>query len=273
MLWIRVATAAVLLSLFIGGLFFLSSRDWALALLPMMLAGAWEWGTLAGYGRACKISFCAGVVLSALGIFFLTQYGSAPAAVEWATYGISVVFWCGCVPLWLAIPLRVRNPWVLALTGWILLVPTWLALVSLQAIPLLLLAILGIVWVADIAAYFAGHTWGRHKLSPSISPGKTWEGVAGAVVAVAVYYGLVWNFGLREMIPVSGFVAAVLVAVLLPLSIVGDLFESWIKRQAGVKDSGRLLPGHGGVLDRIDALTSTLPLAALAVAWGLHGGQ
>ncbi len=273
MLWIRVATAAVLLPLFIGGLFFLSSRDWAFALLPLMLAGAWEWGALAGFGRACNVSFCAGVVLSALGIFFIPQHGSAAAVAEWVVYGISVAFWCGCVPLWLGIPWRVRNPWVLVLTGWILLVPTWLALVSLQAIPLLLLAILGFVWVADIAAYFAGHTWGRHKLAPSISPGKTWEGVAGAVVAVAVYYGLVWNSGLRDMIPASGFVAAALATVLLPLGIIGDLFESWIKRQAGVKDSGRLLPGHGGVLDRIDALTSTLPLAALAVSWALHGAR
>lgn len=270
MLWIRVATAAVLLPLFIGGLFFLSSRDWALALLPLVLAGAWEWGTLAGFGRAGNFTFCAAVLLSALGIFFIPQQGSAAVAAEWVTYGISVAFWCGCVPPWLATPWRVRSPWVLALTGWILLVPTWLALVSLQAIPLLLLAILGIVWVADIAAYFSGHTWGRHKLAPSISPGKTWEGVVGAAAAVAVYYGLVWNFGLSEMIAANGFAAAALVAILLPLSIVGDLFESWIKRQAGVKDSGWLLPGHGGVLDRIDALTSTLPLAALAVSWMLY---
>ena len=273
MLWIRVATAAVLLPLFIGGLFFLSPRDWAVALLPLVLAGAWEWGVLAGFGRARNAGFCAGVVLSALGILFIPQHGPGVAAVEWAAYGISVVFWCVCVPPWLSVPWRVRNPWLLALTGWILLVPTWLALVNLQMIPWLLLAVLGIVWVADIAAYFAGSIWGRHKLAPSISPGKTWEGVAGAAAAVAVYYGLVWNFGLRDMISVPGFAAAALVAILLPLGIVGDLFESWIKRQAGVKDSGWLLPGHGGVLDRIDALTSTLPLAALAVSWTLRGTQ
>ncbi len=270
MLWIRVTTVAVLLPLFLGGLFFLSSRDWALALLPLVLAGAWEWSALAGFGRISHIGFCAGVVLSALGILFI-PHGPGMAAAEWAAYGISVVFWCACVPLWLSRSWRVRNPWLLALTGWVLLVPTWLALVNLQVTPWLLLAVMGIVWVADIAAYFAGRIWGRHKLAPSISPGKTWEGVAGAVVAVAAYYGGVWHFGLRDLIPVSDFAAAVLVAILLPLSVVGDLFESWIKRQAGVKDSGWLLPGHGGVLDRIDALTSTLPLAALAVAWALRG--
>ena len=144
-----------------------------------------------------------------------------------------------------------------------------LALIRLQEQPWVLLAILGIVWVADSAAYFAGHQWGRHKLAPSISPGKTWEGVAGAAVAVAVYHAAVWYCGFGSGAPGLGLVAALLVAVLFPLSIIGDLFESWIKRQAGVKDSGRLLPGHGGVLDRIDALTSTLPLAALVVTWML----
>ena len=131
---------------------------------------------------------------------------------------------------------------------------------------------MGIVWVADSAAYFAGHRWGRRKLAPTVSPGKTWEGAAGAAVAVAVYHGLIWNFGFSQHMPNLAIPAAVLVAVLFPLSIIGDLFESWIKRQAGVKDSGRLLPGHGGVLDRIDALTSTLPLAALVLACLLQRG-
>jgi phosphatidate cytidylyltransferase len=149
----------------------------------------------------------------------------------------------------------------------LLLVPTWLALLRLQEQPWVLLAILGVVWVADSAAYFAGHQWGRRKLAPAISPGKTWEGVAGAAVAVAVYHAAVWIFGFAPAAPGLGLFAALLVAILFPLSIIGDLFESWIKRQAGVKDSGRLLPGHGGVLDRIDALTSTLPLAALAFSW------
>jgi phosphatidate cytidylyltransferase len=162
---------------------------------------------------------------------------------------------------------RVRQPLLLMIAGWLLIVPTWLALVRLQAEPWILLAVLGVVWVADSAAYFAGRTFGRRKLAPSISPGKTWEGVAGAAIAVAVYYALVWYFGFRGMTFGIGLAAALLVTCLLPLSILGDLFESWIKRQAGVKDSGTLLPGHGGVLDRIDALTSTLPLAALVVPW------
>ena len=174
------------------------------------------------------------------------------------------------MPFWLS-GWRTRNPVFLGITGWILLVPAWLALIHLQALPWVLLAILGVIWVADSAAYFAGRIWGRRKLAPIISPGKTWEGVAGAVVAVAVYHGLVWYFGFSGKSQGSAGIAALLVAVLVPMSIIGDLFESSVKRQAGLKDSGRLFPGHGGVLDRIDGLTPTLPMAALTVSWMLQG--
>jgi phosphatidate cytidylyltransferase len=120
------------------------------------------------------------------------------------------------------------------------------------------------VWVADIGAYFSGRRFGKNKLAPSISPGKTWEGVAGGMLAVTVYVLIVWYV----------FPFAVLPFILLAawwwvgLAVIGDLFESAIKRQAGVKDSGTLLPGHGGLLDRIDALTSTLPLAAMVILLG-----
>jgi phosphatidate cytidylyltransferase len=141
----------------------------------------------------------------------------------------------------------------------------WLALVHLQARPWALLLFMSIVWVADTAAYLAGRTWGRRKLAPRVSPGKSWEGVIGAAVALALYYVLLWF-----IVPADGrlFAAApgaLVFAALLALSVEGDLFESWMKRQAGVKDSGHLLPGHGGILDRIDGLTSTMPAAALAL--------
>jgi phosphatidate cytidylyltransferase len=183
---------------------------------------------------------------------------------------MAIAFWFLVAPVWLWRGWHVRDWRILALTGWILIVPTWLALVRLQQWPWVLLAVLGVVWIADIAAYFAGHVWGRRKLAPAISPGKTWEGVAGAVLGVAVYHALVWHFGFSAVAPQAAIAAMFLVVCLLPLSILGDLFESWIKRKAGVKDSGRLLPGHGGVLDRIDALTATLPLAAFVVPWLLQ---
>jgi phosphatidate cytidylyltransferase len=182
--------------------------------------------------------------------------------MERAVYGASCVFWVVLVPAWLARGWRVRGPLALAAAGWIALVPTWLALARLQADPAQLLQLLGIVWLADTAAYAAGRAWGRHKLAPRVSPGKTWEGVAGAAVAVAVYYGV-----LSAMEPArpwaSGWAGMLIFAGVTAMSIVGDLFESLMKRQAGVKDSGALLPGHGGVLDRIDGLLAALPLAAL----------
>jgi phosphatidate cytidylyltransferase len=125
---------------------------------------------------------------------------------------------------------------------------------------------MGGVWVADIAAYFSGRAFGRHKLAPSISPGKTWEGVLGAVLGVTGYGTVILLFfPLIDHWPLG--VPATLAIILLytAVSIIGDLFESLLKRQAGIKDSSHLLPGHGGILDRIDSLTSALPFAALLI--------
>jgi phosphatidate cytidylyltransferase len=138
--------------------------------------------------------------------------------------------------------------------------------------PWLLLALAALVWVADIAAYFAGKRFGRHKLAPAVSPGKTWEGVYGALAGVVVYGALLaWVANTYQTPLTSVFdngASVVVIFAMLGLtavSVVGDLFESWMKRGAGLKDSSQLLPGHGGVLDRIDALTSSLPVAALAL--------
>ena len=134
----------------------------------------------------------------------------------------------------------------------------------------IVLVFVALVWVADSVAYFVGRRYGKHKLAPAISPGKTWEGVLGGFAGVAIYLMLTVlaviatrNYG--EQLPMPLFVVVVLGAPLTVASIIGDLFESWMKRQVGLKDSGSLLPGHGGVLDRIDALTATLPVAAAAV--------
>ena len=262
----RVITVAIALPLFVGGMFYLPATWWAIMLLPLLLAGSWEWVSLCGFKTAGRWGFCGAVLLSAPGLLLMARYFQVPVIPQLA-YCLSLVFWLVCAPAWMKTGWHPRNPLFLALTGWIVLVPTWLALVNLQEAPWVLLAILGVVWIADSAAYFAGRRWGQRKLAPSISPGKTWEGVLGAAVAVAVYYGLVWHFGFRNYAPDSGMAIAAMVAVLFPLSILGDLFESLCKRHAGVKDSGTLLPGHGGVLDRIDALTSTLPLAALTLSW------
>jgi phosphatidate cytidylyltransferase len=183
---------------------------------------------------------------------------------------LAALFWLGVASVWLTRLLR-PNAWVCAFAGWLALWPTWVALVLLrETSPWLLLALASMVWVADICAYFAGKTFGRHKLAPRISPGKTWEGVMGALAGVVIY-GIVLavvsqarNWSLAPAFERGAGVPAIAVMVVLTaFSIVGDLFESWMKRGAGLKDSSALLPGHGGILDRIDALTSTLPLAAL----------
>jgi phosphatidate cytidylyltransferase len=266
MLITRIATASVLLALFVSALYFLPNAWWTALLLPVLLAASWEWTALTGMKGGSRGTFAAIVLASALGIWLIvataTPRGGQPTSAEILIYGASGAFWLFIAVPWLARGWLVQSPLLLAATGWILLVPTWLALTRLQPEPGRLLAVMGIIWLADIAAYFSGRTWGRHQLAPGISPGKTWEGVAGAVVAVTVYYVVLGNVA-RDWTGLQSAGGAALFAGVLLMSVVGDLFESWIKRQAGMKDSGTLLPGHGGILDRIDSMTSSLPLAAL----------
>jgi len=263
----RILTATALAALLLAGMFLLANIVWALLMcIPAALA-ALEWGRLAGYRRSGSLLFIAIVTATCLG--FMVLGASAPplstpaAAAAVFLYLLALLFWTIAVPLWLYRGWRVRQPLFLGAVGWMVLVPAWLAIVSLQKSAQLLLAVLLAVWIADIAAYFAGRSFGRRKLAPQISPGKTWEGVIGAFAAVLIY-GFVASFVLQ---PSANFydrlIMMVFVSALTVLSIVGDLFESWIKRVAGAKDSGALLPGHGGLLDRIDSLTAALPFAAL----------
>ena len=254
----RALTVLIALPLFVAALLFLPNRIWGLVLLPVLFLGGLEWGTLAGYSTTARRLFAGFCVLSALGLLF---FG---ATLELPLYVASALFWVFVAPWWIHGHWRISDARVLALVGWIALVPMWLALTRLQATPASLLIVLGVIWIADTAAYLAGRQWGRHKLAPQVSPGKSWEGVAGAAFAVALYYAILW-FIVRPWHGPFAVAAALLFAALLALSIVGDLFESWLKRQAGVKDSGQLLPGHGGILDRVDGLTSTLPVAALVL--------
>jgi phosphatidate cytidylyltransferase len=263
MLITRLATAIVLLAACISAMLLLPNIWWTLLLLPVLLAASREWGTLAGLTRASSWGF-AGTVTVIAGLVGLLAAQTAVA--EKVIYGAGCVFWVFVAIPWLARGWQVRAPLLLSVVGLAVLLPSWLALARLQVQPWQLLAVMGIVWIADSAAYFAGRAWGRHKLAPAISPGKTWEGAAGAGVAVAVYY-----FALYRVVPEwgwwNGSGGALLFASVAVMSVVGDLFESAIKRQAGVKDSGALLPGHGGALDRIDSMTATLPLAAMLMPY------
>lgn len=262
----RLATAVVLLAACVSALLLLSNLWWSALLMPILLAAAWEWGALAGFQRAARWAYSGSVVASAVLAWIVVA--REPALETWI-YGAAGVFWVAIAPAWLAGGWRTRSPLALALTGAIVLVPAWLALARLQAEPRALLAILGIIWLADTGAYLAGRAWGRHKLAPSISPGKTWEGLAGAGVAVAVYY-LVLLMAAPAGSRWQSSGAAILFGAVALMSVVGDLFESWIKRQAAVKDSGGLLPGHGGILDRMDSITAALPIAALLLTLAPH---
>ena len=270
MLITRLATALAILPLFIGAVLWLPNAYWAALLLLLLLAAAREWARLAGYRlRGCWL-FCTCVLALPLWVMGLPPDMAQAAIVKGmpiaAACGLAALFWLVLAPLWLCRGWRVSNPLIMGLTGWIVLVPTWLAMVQLQQNPLELLALLGVVWIADSAAYLAGRKLGRHKLAPAISPGKTWEGVAGAVIGVTVYYALLSSVS-QQFSEMGQAAAIALFGVLTVASVEGDLFESHIKRQAGVKDSGTLLPGHGGVLDRIDGLTASMPLAALILTY------
>ncbi|MDD5058385.1 MAG: phosphatidate cytidylyltransferase [Sideroxydans sp.] len=266
----RLITAAVLLVLLMAALFMLPPFAWSLLVVVMVMQGATEWSRLSVLSGLKANLYWALTLLIMLGLLWLdASAGSAQQTyTHMAVYLVSAALWLLVVPAWLIVGWKVGNQYLMALVGWAVLVPTGLAMIDLREThpsPWMLLFVMCLVWVADSAAYFAGRKFGKNKLAPSISPGKTWEGVVGAVFGVSIYVTLVWTFS-PEFPRMQVLPALVLTSWWwVALAVIGDLFESAIKRQAGVKDSGALLPGHGGLLDRIDALTSTLPLAALVL--------
>ena len=264
----RVITAIILLLLFLSALFMLPAPGWIALVILMVMQGTSEWTRLAQLsGRSGHVYWW--LTLAVMGgiVWFDADHTLAQhASLHMLVYALSALLWLIIVPFWLGMGWQVRQPLPMALVGWAVLIPTGLAMMDLREnSPWLLLGIMVLVWVADSAAYFSGRKFGKHKLAPSISPGKTWEGVVGALLGVSICVLLAW--GLGGYLHLFMFLPIILLAswCWVGLAVIGDLFESAVKRQAGVKDSGALLPGHGGLLDRIDALTSTLPLAALAL--------
>jgi phosphatidate cytidylyltransferase len=278
MLGTRVATALVLLGILVPSIFLAPPWVWGLVTLALLAIAAAEWGRLLGSATGGRVL---GAALAAAGAAYVAwRLGTPGAPVSDGSTQVpvlatsialaSVVAWLTVAPAALARVARVGPGWAIAALS---LAACWLALLELRlAGPWLLVSCMAIVWLADIGAYFAGRAFGRRRLAPRISPGKSWEGVAGgvaAVLAVALAVAFAWPAGGADGAPQvfsswlaarAGWPAAALVlAAIAGLSVVGDLHESLLKRLAGVKDSGRLLPGHGGVLDRIDALIPTMP--------------
>jgi phosphatidate cytidylyltransferase len=276
MLKTRVITAIVLLVILLPALFAVS--PWPFALLTLLLIGAagWEWARLnAGADARSLPALLFGTVLAAVCAVTLLALGlQAPSA--WCWWGAGLIWVLGSTYALWAGPTRwpqVSRPLRLAL-GALALWAAWLAMVQAKALGInFLLSIFCLVWMSDIAAYFGGRAFGRRKLAPSISPGKSWEGVWSGMLGVLVL-AVVWAFYIdthlavdspslyqlllqRQPLPLG----LLMLLLLSAMSVVGDLFESLLKRAVGAKDSSQLLPGHGGVLDRVDALLPVFPLA------------
>jgi phosphatidate cytidylyltransferase len=247
----RVGTAAVLLVLLVAGLFFLPRFGVAVLMALIIGIGGFEWARLCGFNAPL---YACGIVLA---LFLLFGFDLAHPV-----FLLAAAFWIVAVPAWLWLGVKPVHRAALAAAGFVVLVPAALAMVVLE--PGEALLILAVAWIADTAAYFAGRRWGRRKLAPAVSPGKTWEGAVGGLIAAAAY-AMILSLLLAgaQATHMAAFLGAA--ALLVAVSIVGDLFESAAKRQAAVKDSGAILPGHGGVLDRIDSATAILPVAALVV--------
>jgi phosphatidate cytidylyltransferase len=273
----RIITAIVLLAILLPALFYPSPAPFACVMLVMIGAAAWEWGRLNGYGPRMSVFLGVEMVLLCalswwLGLLEQRLMGIwLAASAAWVLGGAALLR--GAVPGWPRIPRAVR-----LVGGLLALWVAWLAAVQARMWGInFLLSLLVLVWVADVFAYFAGRRFGlkftRSKLAPSISPGKSWEGVWGGMVGVLVL-ALAWVWAdasaqatvasLYTRLAERGWWLLLIgVVFLAAMSVVGDLVESLVKRSAGAKDSSHLLPGHGGVLDRVDALLSTLPIAMM----------
>ena len=267
----RVATGAALLLLVLAALFLLRPAGWGVIALLVVVAAAREWSRLTGFSGALRPLLPGAVFAAGVALLWAAGNGEWPPALVLATCGLATLFWLAVGTPSVLLHRLPASPIARAASGWVVLLGAFVAVAALQArSPWLVLCAMAGVWIADTAAYFAGRRFGRRKLAPQVSPGKTWEGAYGGVAAVVVY-----ALALLPVASRAGFVAPldagrvaawILFAVALTgLSIVGDLYESLMKRAAGVKDSGALLPGHGGILDRTDALLAAMPPVALAV--------
>jgi phosphatidate cytidylyltransferase len=223
----------------------------------IVLAAAWEWSAFPAFTQ--HSARWAYVAVIALGIAATWLFGVERVELDVLLY--AAIAWWMLAVVWVAAAPTHVNRLSAALAGALVLIPVWLALVRLHAYaPQLLLFLLLLVVAADIGAYFAGRRFGRNKLAPKVSPGKTWEGVAGGLVSAAAMAAIgVWWFDVSAL----PFIALCMVVVMA--SIVGDLTESLFKRHVGLKDSGNILPGHGGVLDRVDSVTAAAPVFLLGL--------
>lgn len=259
-------TAAVLIPAVLALVLFGNNPHVALGFGLVVAGCAWEWSGLGAWRGVFRLAY---VLLLMAGLYVVwIQFGLAGQSVL-----VGCLWWGLATVLVVVYQYRPKgwrwltHPLVLVITGWLILVPAWTALVAIHAgvkmgVPALVILFL-LVWGADFGAYFAGRRFGKHKLASHVSPGKSWEGIGGALIAgfaIGVLGG--WWLGLGA--GTTGLFM-VLCVITVAISVVGDLTESLFKRQTGVKDSGTLLPGHGGLLDRVDSLTAAAPVFLLGL--------
>lgn len=275
MLKLRVLTALALLPIVLIAVFGLGREPFAVVAGIFFLIGGWEWSAMIGrFSRAGRLCWCASLaLLMVLAELFQPPWLLNALPLWWLLALAAVIGYPRNAGLWF-------RPALLVPVGWLLLVPAWMAMVQLQdhgalglSGPWALLFVLVWVWAADTGAYFAGRRFGRHKLAPKVSPGKTVEGLVGGVILALLVVAVVFAGGwLGPDVVLPSLMIVALLTVLA--SVLGDLFESMVKRQRGIKDSGTVLPGHGGMLDRIDSVTAALPIVIAGLSWfGLPGGS
>lgn len=266
----RIISALVMVPLVVLGVLFLDQTTFGLLVALGLLAGAWEWSALIPlHDTRTRILYLAATAAATAAVWFFAGSETFVNSLLW----VAMLWWL-FVLLWVSRPALGREVTALhraakAVLGIGVMASAWLALVVLHGRPdqgpHWVLYLLLLVWAADTGAYFAGKTFGRHKLAPEVSPGKTWEGVYGALAATALFApAYAWFLGLHAA-AFASFILVCLVTVLF--SIVGDLLESLLKRQRGMKDSGSLIPGHGGVLDRADSLLAAAPVFLFGMRW------
>lgn len=255
----RVITALLLAPFAVLVILWTPHAVTALVLALLVLAGAWEWAAFAGLtSRTARSLYAAAIAVVIATLWLIGEGQPRFDAVIYAA-----LIWWAVALLWVAFAPTHANRTAAIIGGFLVLVPAWLALVRIHEFaPQLVLFLVLVVVAADVGAYFGGRQFGRHKLAPRVSPGKTWEGVVGGLVAAAAMTACaaIWfrTHGAWFTISAASFVAVSMLIV--GASIVGDLTESLFKRHVGLKDSGNLLPGHGGVLDRVDSVTAAAPV-------------
>jgi phosphatidate cytidylyltransferase len=262
----RVLTSIFLIGALLVGMFMLPQWLWGLMLILPITMVAVEYSRLFGWDQKLRVGFLLTIVGLCLVPFLLfDQFNELVSVIGMVISWAAVLFWMLLVPFLIRYRFQTKNYICNAVIGILVIAPAWFGMVGLHTYPYALLGVLVGVWLVDIAGYFIGREFGKIKLLPSVSPGKTREGVLGGFVSVCVY-GLGLSLAFEHVFTMAQWILFVIIVfAFTAIAVLGDLFESFLKRSSGVKDSGSILPGHGGMLDRVDSMTALLPFSFLVI--------